>query len=578
MSDFIYSNKQGDVESMAMLLKKIFPEPEKTEIKTFCGLWGALAVKIGPYNGFFPYENSRYICVVLGAPVLFWTGNEFLTNQNQSSIGSQAIFERWYEGKFDWTEDISGPSCVLIIDKLEKFIHCVTDLMLYVPVYHYCSKDKLVLGTHVDIVAHAAGQRTNIDHSSVVDFILNGVVTYPYTSYNEITQLAPATIHIYEKINSDLSVQRNIYWMPTESNPYRTLKDAAIELKSGICDYINRVTSNMKEIGEFISAGEDSRAIAGLLPEELIRHAYIFVDEKNREWEIAKRVANLYGCKFHYLLRSPTHYLDIIETASGLIGSGFQYTHAHPLGLMEIVGADKLLAVFGGFISDTLLKCLQRRKNLFTRGFSFFPDVELKGETRTVPLTSDAIERDMLKVIDARRRNHYQNVLDHRPSTAHEWFDLWPMSMNVHLPNITFNRRLFKSYEPFTDKTVVKISASVPTVWKLNRRLFHEAFKNSLRKSSIVPHADGRYPYFPWWANTFLQMPVWLDVTIKKIIKSKDNHGPWGNWNYITSTKEWEELMCKYEINSYGIKCFQKLSVSSKLNYMQTKYLLNDFL
>ena len=214
------------------------------------------------------------------------------------------------------------------------------------------------------------------------------------------------------------------------------------------------------EVGQFISAGEDSRSIAGMLPERLKRHAYIYVDSKNREFKLAKKVAEVYGCKFHYILRSLTHYLDILPAASKLVGSGQQYTHAHTLGLAKQSGVDKHLAVFGGYASDSLLKAMhiQRPKNW--NKFPFLPDIELANENRTAPIYSPVIRSIFLLEIDKRRRTHMSYIKNIRTTSYHEWFMLWPYSMREAMPNLSVNRRFFKSYEIYTSKNVVKISAA----------------------------------------------------------------------------------------------------------------------
>ena len=155
-------------------------------------------------------------------------------------------------------------------------------------------------------------------------------------------------------------------------------------LRVGLIDYIERITEKMTEVGQFISAGEDSRSIAGILPERLKRHAYIYVDSKNREFKLAERVANIYGCEFDYILRSPTHYLDILPEASKLVGSGQQYTNAHTLSLAKQSGADKHPAVFGGFLSDTLVKAHYSKKNKTYKRFSFLPEFFIEGNDRAI--------------------------------------------------------------------------------------------------------------------------------------------------------------------------------------------------
>lgn len=341
----------------------MFNSPIKKMVNavSFVGEWRALAASPSLYKGFEPYEDDN---VVIAGPVLCWCENEFLVSEYDSNIGAQRIFERWRSGETDWSEDLSGPFVIFIVNKEKHEFFCYTDLMMFIPVYKYENYGQLYLGTHVDAVAEITQKTDQTDEVSIADFILHGIVTYPYTVYKDVFQLAPATKHSWASKENKLIEQREAYWLLLEENPYNSIEEAAEELRSDLTDYIYRVTKHMKEVGHFISAGEGSRFIAGMLPEEIKRHAYIYVDSKNREFKIAKKVTEAYGCGFNYILRSPTHHLDILPVATKLVGGGQQYTHAHTLGLAKQLGADKHFAVFGGYGSDSLLKGMHAKNFL----------------------------------------------------------------------------------------------------------------------------------------------------------------------------------------------------------------------
>lgn len=560
MSDFIFTHDPQVIGLLAEPLKKIMPSPEDIDVKEYSGSWGALAVSQSPYNGFAPYETKDHICVVIGGPVLCWRDNGFLTDKTKSTNASQAILERWLLGFMDWSEDLSGPFVVVVIDKNINNFYCFTDLMMFIPVYEYQRGNEIVLGTHVDVVAKISRQSEAIDEVSIADFILHGIVTYPHTVYTEIFQLAPATMHKWIVQSHEFLKSREIYWEPLEKNPYKSIDDAANVLRLGLVDYIEQVTGSMHEVGQFISAGEDSRSIAGMLPERLKRHAYIYVDSKNREFNIAKRVSKAYGCEFHYVLRSPTHYLDILPVASKLVGSGQQYTHAHTLGLISYFEADKHSAVFGGYASDSLLKAMHIKRPKIFGKFPFLPDILIKGENRTRPIISNAFDKIILLGIDRRRKIHMDYIKKIRPTSFHEWFMLFPYSMREAMPNLSVNRRLFASYEIYTSNKVVHVASAVPTSWKINRKLFHKAVKFSYAKTKFIEHADGKYPYFNNLLNNFFVFVVWVKVSFKKIFFPNINDGPWANWRKISPSSIEDK----------------ELGSSSLINKKQIVLLLND--
>ncbi|EKO3743047.1 hypothetical protein [Vibrio metschnikovii] len=551
MCDYIFSSKNTPENHLSHLLRNTYTENPPVTYE-FHGQWGNLAVTEQYYNGFLPYETEQHLMVVIGGPVLYFRDNDFLS-QEDSNFATKAIYERWViENIIQWDEDLSGPFTILLIDKLTSNITTVSDLMSFIPVYT-CHKDNaFYIGTHVDVVAVTAEETCNFDQTSLADFVLNDVVTYPYTVYKNIRQTPASSVIKYSNIGSP---SIHCYWCPTEENPYKNLKEAAEVLRIGIEGYVGRVIEKTTNIAQFISAGEDSRALSGLLAEKKGRNAFIFLDHMNREGEIAKKVAATYGAKFNVGFRSKTHYLDILPEASRLVGTGHQYTHAHSYGFDKKFKLANYSAVFGGYLSDSLLKANYTRKLRGVGRFPFLPEFKLLGESRSKPIKNTLIEEKLLSEITRRRCTQLQQVAKDRPFSAHEWFVLRPATMRTAIPNLYSTRRLFRSYEPFMCKESVKISAAVPTSWKLNRRLFNQAMKPYLKPSKWLFHADGRLPYFNWKVNVPIQFSIWFYRHIaKRVGLIKGNQGPWGDWNAIFNDDAWQTTVASYTKYATNLK------------------------
>lgn len=587
MSDYLFSSVPVGAGRLSNAITDIY-----TSAPPAChehhGPWGSLAVSQSHYHGFLPLENEHHLMVVIGGPVLYFCDNDFLVAED-SSVGTEAIYKRWIvEGKIQWDEDLSGPFTILLIDKEQGTVKVVTDLMAFIPVYVCQKNEALYLGTHVDALAEAAGESGRFDQVSLADFVLNDVVTYPYTAYENLRQLAPSSHTAYSSAVTPPEVTS--YWTPAEENPYASVKEAAQALRDGISGYVDRVTSNMTKVAQFISAGEDSRSLTGMLPERLQRDAYVFLDSMNREGRIAKRVAEIYGAKFHVGYRSATHYLEILPEASKLVGTGHQYHHAHSIGFDQTFKLADYPAVFGGYLSDSLLKAAYTRKLKGVGRFPFLPEFHLKGESQTTPQAFQFIDANILAEVNRRRRKRFKDVKEERPITAHEWFVLRPATMRVAIPNLYTTRRLFRSYEPFMCKEAVKISAAVPTTWKLNRRLFNCTMKPYLRKSKWLLHADGRLPYFSWWVNTPLQFGIWFYRQIaKRLGIIKGNQGPWGDWVANVKSEQWKEMVEQCRQSSVPVRFLTQsmsledalttdtLPVAKRVNLMQVAYSATDY-
>ena len=587
MSDFIYSSDPKLDGILGSFIQSIY-QTDPPPTFEFHGLWGSLAVSRNLYNGFQPLETDTNIIVMIGGPVLCYQENSFLTGDDPQ-FGTRSVYQRWQQQKMRWDEDLSGPFVVLIIDKVNGNVWCITDLMMFIPVYQYHHDQKFLLGTHVDALALAADCSKEFDPVSMVDFILHGAVTHPHTFYQKIRQSLPAAIHTHHKTNREgLCVDKpEQYWVPKETIGYQNINDAAVALREGLTNHLSSITSSMSHVAQFISGGEDSRALAGLLPQTLKRDAFIFLDNMNREGKIAQAIAETYGENYFVQMRKSTHYLDILPEAADLIGSGHQYIHSHSLGFHKICNLDSYPAVFGGYSSDTFIKAYFARRPRGHHRFPFLPEVVLPGETRSKKVNHPCFKMDLLSEISSRRLCHLRNVKEVRQHTNHEWFMLWPSTMRPAIPNIYCNRRLFRSYEVFLSKDVVKLCAAVPTRWKLNRRLFYKTMRPFYGPSRWISHSDGRFPYLPWWANMPVQFTVLSGRKMSKQFGAiQGDQGPWANWNQVTREEAWSSLFNKQEkwldiikgnlmVTGLGdLSSENRMNTRTKLNLLQTAYFL----
>lgn len=539
MSDFIFSRSNIEPGEIRKHILSIYNE-EYPLVEEFHGDWGSLGVSKNLYKGFNSYENDQYITIVLGGPLLMFRDNSFL-KESDSSEATKAILDRWMTSEMNWDEDLSGPFVVLIVDKKTSEITFITDLMSFIPVYYYSDATNIVLGTHVDALAKTTQQNHLLDHVSLVDFVLHGIVTFPYTSYKNIKQVLPGSTHTIERESIKLSTEN--YWLPLEKSKYKSINEASADLRKNLQMFINKITNETNNIAQFISGGEDSRTLSGLL-KDYQRNAFIFIDEMNREGEIAKKVANIYGAQIKVSTRSKLHYLDILPNCSDLVGSGSQYHHAHTYGFHNSCKLNSYDAVFGGLYSDALLKGKAIKKKKQPRYFPFLPATKSDNQARENMPKSHLFQQDVLEEIRLRRQTHLNELKKIREKTAEEWFGLYPVTMNASVPNIHANRRLFCSYEPFMSSEIIKMSACIPQEWKLNRRLFYRTVKPYLKASKWVLHGDGWFPSQPWYINNFVHFSTRIHRKVaKKLGRLKGNQGPWGDWDLMVHSSKWEKFL-----------------------------------
>jgi asparagine synthetase B (glutamine-hydrolysing) len=587
MSDFLFHNKKQPKNKLSNLLKSIYPKNNFLTYE-YHGDWGSLAVKKNHYNGFDPVETDNKIYFIIGGPVLTFTDNDFLTG-NDSIAGTKKIIERFKSRDIRWDEDLSGPFIFGVLDKEESELQLITDIISFIPVFRYNNSDTVSLSTHPDILAKLVEEANNKDKVSIADFILNGIVTFPYTFYNSINQINPASIYSFD-LNEGKNIKNHYYWRPTDEKIRTNLEETAKELRNDLISYINSVTSSMDKVAAFISGGEDSRFVLSMLPDELKKDGYIFLDEMNREGEFAQKAASAFDTNFEMIKRSKMHYLEILEGASKLTGSGSEYIHGHSFGMYKKADLNSYTGVFGGFFSDTFLKGLNIKKTKYTGKLPFVPEIrDSKFNEITKNKTNSIINKNIINKITQRRKEHFARIKKIRSTSLNEWFNLWPITMATETPNIHFNRKLFKSYEPFLSNKIVKMSASIPHEWKLNRKLFHKIVKPLFKECKNLKHASGWHPYYGWQVNSCLKIKNIMENKIKRRFNlDGKNQGPWGDWNLIMESEIWENK--KEELyNSKGLlndifnndlaKIFDssKLSRLQKIDLLQASYLIKQF-
>lgn len=581
MSDFVYSSVQKQSGELSAVISGIYAENPPV-VKEFHGEWGSLAVSQNMYPNFQVMEDESSVFCILGGPVILYQDNTFLGG-NDPSRGTELIRERFMAGTLRFGEDLSGPFIIVSLNKSESTLTVVTDIMMFLPVYMHEDSGAVMLASHVDVLAIASGQVNNLDEASLVDFVLNDVITYPFTAYAALRQCSPATVLCFKVQNGKaIGSEASQYWRPDEVISYGCLNDAARALRDSVSDYVCRVTSGLDRVAQFLSGGEDSRAIAGLLPTHLKRDGFVFVETRNREARISERVAQVYGVNLHVHMRAVTHYADVLPDASRLIGMGHQYCHAHSMGIHAQCGLENYSAVFGGFLSDSFIKGYYTRKIREISRMHFLPQFFIKGETRTREVINPAFNPELTRIVTERRREHFANVYEMRKRSAHEWFTLWPATMRATVPNIYVNRRLFRGYEPFMGSGVVRISAGVPSEWKLNRRLFNRAMRPFLRKSRFIVHGDGWFPYYPWWMNIIpRQIISWSKKIGRRTGQIKGNQASWTDWKRLVNSEKWMRM---YDSNKENVDLFRncfarkdqnqeieyrKLSIDQKMNFLQ---------
>lgn len=490
MSDFLFSSRRRAPGELTRILHGWLGSVS-AEIVEHAGEWGTLAVARAPHDPEPAWREDGSISILAGEPFARVDGSVgAAVDPQRRGIVHRLLVNGVGHG---WEDRLDGPFAAIAIDAAGGTGTILTDLFAWIPLFAAETRDpeaRLVIGTHVDAVAEAAGARDRIDPVSAVELMGYFTIAHPRTLYPGVTQLSPGCTRRFSM--DGWTTPERIYWQPEERTAYASIDDAADALRAALVADVETAVAGHPRVGMLLSGGEDSRAVLGAVPKGVEVQGFIYTEADNREVRSARRVARAYGAPLRWERRPPLHDLRHFETVAAMVGSQNEFIDVHGYGLHRSMGIDGLPVVLGGFSSDALLKAdkvtgASRRRVL--RG-------EPPGIRPAEPPPLPGIRAELLRAAADRRDDFRRRVAEIRPESAEEWSYIYPFTMRAYAAGFHGNRRLFRSHEPFQSNPVVRLAAAVPQTWTIERRLFHRAVRPLLAPSWWVPHSRNRMPYF----------------------------------------------------------------------------------
>jgi asparagine synthetase B (glutamine-hydrolysing) len=535
MSDFLFSSRAQAPGTLQRVLE-MYLAPVTERFTEYHGEWGSLAVARCAHDPPVVEEDDSFLSVLIGEPVIRTVAEGTGVRGSARRRALHELLEADPEPA--WDEHLDGPFAVLGIDKREGSGTLISDLMAFIPLFNATARSPdgggLVLGTHVDAVARAAGRHGDFDPVSAADLLSNMSIAFPHTLYPGVEQFAPGSARRFDA-RRGWSAERRAYWQPVERSGYGSVYEAAEALREAFAEDVQIACEGLERVGLLLSAGEDSRVVLGAVPSGKEVRAFIFSDSENREVRVAQRVARAYSAEFVFGPRDPEHYLRGFGDVTAMVGSSQLFTDVHGYEFHAALGIQDMPVVLGGFSADSLLKLDYAGKALKKKRAQNRP----AGEDAPLKIPAvPGVREELLREVVERRKAHRRWMAELRPESAAEWYRLWPFSMRKHAANLHGNRRLFRTHEPFQSNAVVKLAASVPQAWKLDRRLFHLAMRAFMARSWYIPHGKARFPYFGSRSNLLLGAGLGVARGIRAAATGElfANQGPWPKWKKIMRT------------------------------------------
>lgn len=536
MTDFLYSSRARAPGVLADCLRA-YLAPAGMEVVEVPGSWGGLAVARRPHAPSPVFRDEAGCTVVLGEPIVALPSRE---PGRLHEDGRREALHRLLlsPGEHPWHEHLDGMWAAFVVDAAGK-ARVLTDRFSFVPVYQaaHASGGTWITGTHVDAVARAAGRQA-WDEVSLADLLIHLTCTFPFTTYEQVSQLGPAAEW---QVGPEPAPGR-WYWRPTEAARFRTVGEAGEALRESIRRDLRVACGGLDQAGILLSGGEDSRALLGAMPRGVPVQAFTFAGAMNREARAARRAAAAYGAHFALGVRDPAHYEAGMPTVAGMIGSMHLFMDVHGAGMHRLLGLDRLPVVVGGLSADSLLK-------------ANYAPADDAGSPPPAPPAAPGVRPELVEAVAERRAAFLGILREIRPETAQEWSVLWPFSQRRHGANVHGNRRLFAAHEAYHCNGALEVAAAAPVPWKRGRRLFVEAMRPFLRRSWYVPHARSRFPYFGAVPNVVLGAllrggRVVRDLATGDIARRQ---GGWPKWSEVAGSAAAGEARERYPVEESAL-------------------------
>ncbi|MFN2316870.1 MAG: asparagine synthase-related protein [Gemmatimonadales bacterium] len=525
MADFLYSRSRFPPGLLGASLTALLGE-SAAAVDEHHGTWGSLAVARAHHD---PPEvvrlESGLLTVLLGNPLV-----------RRAGLGAP-----WYVGdrRQDvhqflsggdhpaWTELLDGHFALLAVDTVTASGQVVTDFMSHVPVYAAArsvghEREALMLGSHPDALARAAGLADRIDLVTAAELVLSLRCTFPHTIYEGIRQLPPGSSRSFGP--DGWAGPPVCYWSPRETAAPENRRAAAAELHEATREFVASQCSGHPEVGLLLSGGEDSRALLGAIPDGPRVHAFTYADAADtREARIAAATARIHRASFTVGVRARDHYTRHFETVARLVGSQHLLLDVHGFGMHRELGIRDLPVVLDGLSANVLFKGHCHAKRRVSRA--------------GVPATA-LIPADLVDAVVARKAAFRDWVAGFRPTTAEEWMAFYPFSVRKHGGVLHGNRRLFRSVEPFHALRGLQVAAACPPNWMRGGWLFRRAMRPVLAPTRWLPHARGYFPYFGRLPNLVLEPAFVLGraATSMATGRSPAQQHPWPDWKRLADS------------------------------------------
>jgi asparagine synthase (glutamine-hydrolysing) len=316
---------------------------------------------------------------------------------------------------------------IAIYDARDNSLHLIRDRMGEKPLWiTQLNNGTLFFASEVRALMLARPDRT-LRTDMVAEVMQYGYINAPFSAFNEISQLSPASLLTWR----DGKTSTSTYWLPdfeTKTNiPY---KDALEITKKLIEESVSRRLISERPLGSFLSGGIDSTIVtaymAKLMSERVQTFSIGFYSAQYNEAHHAKEVANYLGTNHHEEILSPDPAV-VVEKIAQVLDQPLADSSIVPTYLLAKFARENLIVALGGDGGDEVFGGYDR----------YLATPILQGMNSILGVAKFGLGLVDKKVLGKGRKiNRASSQLNQKVSLAHRFSSIHSLSQPEDLTNL----------------------------------------------------------------------------------------------------------------------------------------------
>ena len=272
----------------------------------------------------------------------------------RSQGDSEVIVHLYEEYGLDFVEMLNGMFAIAIWDSREKKLLLFRDRMGKKPLWYSLQSDGTLLFASEVKALIAAGVSTTLRTAAISEVLTFGYVNAPQSAFNEINQIPPASLGIWQ--SGRLTISK--YWSPDFAHEKSvTYTDALEKGKELIKAAVERRLISERPLGSFLSGGYDSTVVTAymtqLVPGKVRTFSIGFDDPRYDESKYARDVAKYLGTEHIEEKLSPDPAL-LLEQLSRTLDQPFADSSIVPTYMLAKFAREEVVVALGGDGGDEL--------------------------------------------------------------------------------------------------------------------------------------------------------------------------------------------------------------------------------